>query len=187
MTEVAFTDASGNVRLRGTLEPPPGGSALTVTDGSTPVADVTEILLVGAQTSDNGGGIVQVDIAPGLTDVLGVSDDAGGHDITNVVNVVLDGSGSFDANGGGIGSGGGNIDAGAGNVTTSSGAIKTLTGHVETPLVKGVGTALVLGSADDALGFFGAAVTSAPQVSALPTVQNVVDALVALGLITQAA
>lgn len=48
-------------------EPPTGGSSLEVSDGTTSVLDVVEILLTGAVVTDGGSGVAEVTVTGGTT------------------------------------------------------------------------------------------------------------------------
>lgn len=142
------------------------GGTLTVSDGSTTVSPVTEIdFSAGATVTDGTGGVAAVDIpTPGLGAVLTVDNDAGGQDIDNLGNLNLDGSGGIDTGGGGIATG-------AGTITTTQ--------------LKGTSNAIVFGDANDTLGFFNGSAVAKPSVPMTPTPQDIVDALVTLGLVSQ--
>lgn len=131
-----------------------------------------------------------------LAEVLAAGSDGDGGGMTNT-GVITTGGGDVSAEGGDISSGGGLITSGGGNVESSGGDFDSNGGD----LLVGAG-ALRFGSAfrinSDATiagtsgaAFLGnvaavAAGGTKPEVPASPTEQDIVDALVALGLVTQA-
>lgn len=169
----------------------PGGGSLTVSDGSTIVDPTTYITLTGATVADGGGGTADVTIeggsTPDLAAVLGEGSNGGGVGMSNTGQIDTGGD-DVNTNGGAIDTDGGNIGTNGGTVNVKAGHLKTgSTGSVQTALVEAESAAgLTVGAAFSTLGFFGASTVNRPEVPAIPTPQDIVDALLALGLVQQA-
>lgn len=159
MSEVTFTDASGNERLRGVLNPPPAGSQ-----------DLASVLNNGID--GNSAGMTNTGaIFTGGGNV--VSD---GGNISTAGGDILTATGEIDSGGGDINSGGGDLLTGGGDLRLGS----TFRINANATIAGSSGAAFLGNVATVAAG------GTKPELPATPLPQDIADALVALGLVTQA-
>lgn len=182
MSEVTLTDSSGVERFRGTQA---GGGSLTVSDGITTVEPATYLNFGGATVGDAGAGVADITVdapSPDLAAVLAEGSNGGGLGMQNTGQIDT-GADDVNTGGGAVNTGGGNVSTGGGDLVLDGGDLSIATqfrinadGSVGGTVIPTFWVALATHAANGSL----------PEIPAVPTPQDIVDALVTLGLVTQA-